>query len=89
MTIAYTLCNMYAMKRTTVFLDPALERQLKQLAQRTGKSFAQCVREAVAAYVAAPPGKRFTLPSWVGMGDSGRTDISSHVDDFLWTDPHS
>ena len=80
---------MYAMKRTTIFLDPATERRLKALAQRTGKSFAQCVREAIAAYVAQPRGRKFKLPSWVGMGDSGPSDISSHVDDFLWTDPHS
>jgi predicted transcriptional regulator len=76
------------MKRTTIFLDEALERRLKQSARRQGKSFAQCVREAVAAYVSAPRGRAATLPSWVGMGDSGRSDISSHVDDFLWTDPH-
>jgi predicted transcriptional regulator len=76
------------MKRTTVFLDEALERRLKQRARREGKSFAQCVREAVAAYVAAPPRRAGTLPSWVGMGDSGRSDIASHPDDFLWTDPH-
>lgn len=77
------------MKRTTVFLDESLERRLKQRARRDGKSFAQCVREAVAAYVATPPAVERQLPSWVGMGDSGRSDISSHVDDFLWTDPHS
>jgi predicted transcriptional regulator len=76
------------MKRTTIFLSESLERRLKQRARREGKSFAQCVREAVAAYVAAPRANRAMLPSWVGMGDSGRTDISSHVDDFLWTDPH-
>ena len=76
------------MKRTTIFLEESLERRLKQHARREGKSFAQCVREAVAAWVATPAPRPGTLPSWVGMGDSGRSDISSHVDDFLWTDPH-
>jgi hypothetical protein len=76
------------MKRTTIFLEESLERRLKQYARRQGKSFAQCVREAVAAYVATPHQRPGMLPSWVGMGDSGRSDVSGHVDDFLWTDPH-
>ena len=80
---------MYGMKRTTIFLDESLERRLKQHARREGKSFAQCVREAVAAYVAPKAPQRGRLPSITGMGDSGRSDISSHIDDFLWTDPHS
>jgi hypothetical protein len=81
------------MKRTTIFIDESLERRLKQYARRQGKSVAQCVREAVAAYVAAPAGKR-PLPSWVGMWDSGYTDTSERVDEILREtlgkkDPHS
>jgi predicted transcriptional regulator len=81
------------MKRTTIFLDESLERRLKHKARREGKSFAQCVREAVAAYVAAPTGKR-PLPSWVGMWDSGYADTSERVDEILSEtlgkkDPHS
>lgn len=77
------------MKRTTVFLDEALLKRLKRVSRAEGKSFAAVVREAVAAYLVARPasGPR-PLPSWVGMGDSGRSDISTHLDDFLWTDPH-
>ena len=71
------------MKRTTVFLDESLERRLKQRARRDGKSFAQCVREAVAAYVASPAAGQRKLPSWVGMFDSGRTDTSERVDEIL------
>lgn len=83
------------MKRTTVFLDEKLERQLKQKARRDGKSFAQCVREAVAAYVAAPVARGGReLPSWVGMYESGRTDTSERVDEIMREalgkkDPHS
>ena len=77
------------MKRTTVFLDEALLKRLKQLSRAEGKSFAAAVREAVAAYVVSRPssGPR-SLPAWVGMGDSGRSDVSAHADDFLWTDAH-
>lgn len=77
------------MKRTTVFLDEALLKRLKQVSRSEGKSFAAVVREAVAQYVASRGLKRGKLPSIAGMGNSGRSDISSHVDDFLWTDPHS
>lgn len=71
------------MKRTTVFLDESLERRLKQRARREGKSFAQCVREAVAAYVASPVPRPRGLPAWVGMFDSGHTDTSARVDEIL------
>lgn len=82
------------MKRTTVFLDEPTLRRLKQKARAEGKSFAQCVREAVAAYVAAPPRGARPLPSWVGMFNSGHTDTSERVDEILAEtlgrkDPHS
>ena len=80
---------MYGMKRTTIFIDPSLERRARQQARREGKSFAAVVREALAAYVVERVPAKGALPSWVGMGDSGRSDIASHVDDFLWTDPHN
>jgi hypothetical protein len=34
-----------------------------------------------------PQGQR-PLPSFTGIADSGETDISERVDEFLWTDPH-
>ena len=74
---------MYDMKRTTIFLDESLERRLKQKARREGKSFAQCVREAVAAYVARPASRLRQLPAWVGMFDSGHTDTSERVDEIM------
>lgn len=81
---------MYDMKRTTIFIEPSLERRLKALARREGKSFAQCVREAVAAYVAGPAGKLSRLPSFTGIASGGPPyDVSERVDEFLWKDPHS
>lgn len=72
------------MKRTTVFLDESLERRLKQRARRDGKSFAQCVREAVAAYVATPSVEPRPLPSWVGMFSGGPPhDTSERVDEII------
>lgn len=76
------------MKRTTVFLDEAMIRRATQKARAEGRSFASLVREAVAAYVAARPQGQRPLPSFTGIADSGETDISERVDEFLWTDPH-
>jgi predicted transcriptional regulator len=73
------------MKRTTIFIDEPMLRRLKQKARAEGKSFAQCVREAVAAYVApAPPGGPRPLPSWVGMFSFGPPhDTSERVDEII------
>lgn len=84
---------MYVMRRTTVFLEEALLKRARRLADRDGKSFAQVVREALAAYVAAgPAGQRdaaSALPSVAGLFDSGHTDTSERVDELLWKDPHA
>jgi len=79
---------MYVMKRTTVFLDEPLIRRAMRMARSEGRSFAALVREAVAAYVAGRPTGHRPLPSFTGIADSGETDISERVDEFLWTDPH-
>ena len=79
---------MYVVRRTTVFLDEPLIRRAMQKARSEGRSFAALVREAVAAYVAGGPKARRPLPSFTGIADSGETDVSERVDEFLWTDPH-
>lgn len=74
------------MKRTTVFLDPKVERELKRLAARRGVSFATVVREAMAAYVLVPAAR--PLPTIAGRFSSGRSDTSERVDELLWRNPH-
>jgi predicted transcriptional regulator len=75
---------MYDMKRTTIFIDETLERRLKQKARREGKSVAQCVREAVAAYVAVPLAGGRGLPSIVAMFKGGPPDDASRrVDEII------
>lgn len=86
--MSYLRCNIYDMKRTTIFLDEVLERRLKQRARREGKSFAQCVREAVAQYIARPAAGR-RLPSFFGLAGGGPPDLSQRVDEYLWKDPHA
>ena len=72
------------MTRTTVFLDEPMVRRLKQKARSEGKSFAQCVREAVAAYLAPAPNGPRPLPSFVGMFKGGKPDnASERVDEII------
>lgn len=75
------------MKRTTVFLDEKLLRQLKKLAQRRNVSFASLVREAIATYV-AEPASAGAVPSVAGRFASGAADTSERVDALLWREPH-
>ena len=77
------------MKRTTIFVPEALERDLQLYARRVGKSMAAVVREALAAYVAQrQPADR--LPSFSGAFDSGLTDTAERHEEILFAglSPH-
>src|SRR4029453_15177280 len=75
------------MKRRTIFVSESLERDLQLYARREQKAVASVVREALAEYLAA---RRPTaaLPSFTGIGRSGRRDIASRHEELLWRDPH-
>jgi len=75
------------MKRTTIFVPEALERDLQLYARKERKPVASVVREALFEYLAA---RRDTaaLPSFVGIGESGRRDIAERHEELLWNDPH-
>lgn len=75
------------MKRTTIFLDDQLIRQLRRAAELKGVSAATVVREALARYLAEPEGED-ALPSIAGKFASGHSDTSERVDELLWRDPH-
>src|SRR6185295_5514158 len=83
--------RMYAilhhMKRTTIFVPEPLERDLQLYARQANKPMAWVVREAIAEYLVT---RRTTsaLPSFTGIGDSGRSDIAERHEELLWTDPH-
>jgi len=85
--MAYKVCTIYAMKRTSVFLDKVLLRRAREFARREGKSFAAVVREALAAYIATPAQSASRLPSVAGRFASGRSDTSERVDELLWSEP--
>ena len=71
------------MKRTTIFLSEALERELQLHAAREGRSTASVVREALSDYVA----QRRTagaLPSFAGAFSSGQSDTAERHEELLF-----
>jgi len=75
------------MRRTTVFLDDALLKRLKQAARTEGRSFAAVVREALAHYLGRSRGAS-RLPPLAGAFESGHADTAERIDELLWKDPH-
>lgn len=77
----------YHMKRTTIFVPEPLERDLQLYARRENKPVASVVREALAEYLTTH-GSKSTLPSFTGIGHSGRSDVAERHEELLWTEPH-
>jgi predicted transcriptional regulator len=75
------------MKRTTVFVPEAVERELQGLARRERKPVAWFVREALTEYVAARR-PAAALPSFTGIGASGDMDTAERHEELLWNAPH-
>ncbi len=71
------------MKRTTIFVPEALERDLQLYARREGKPTAAVVREALVAYMAqrCPAAE---LPSFAAAFDSGFTDTAERHEEILF-----
>lgn len=74
------------MKRTTIFVPEPLERDLQLYARHERKPVASVVREALAEYLAARR-PASALPSFAGVGESGRSDVADRHEDLLWTAP--
>jgi hypothetical protein len=68
------------MKRTTIYLEPALEVRLKMEGLRRKQPMAELVREAVEAYLTSEP---TTGPPGAGAFASGRSDTAEHAEAVL------
>lgn len=68
------------MHRTTLYLDPELEVQLKLEAMRRGRPMAELMRDALRTYLGATP---VELPPGGGAFRSGRRDTADRVDEAL------
>jgi predicted transcriptional regulator len=67
------------MHKTTLYLDEATYRRLRQLAGVTGRTQAHVIREALEQYVF---GRRGSEPRSVGLGE-GPEDLSARADELL------
>ena len=68
------------MKRTTIYLEPALEVRLKMEGLRRKQPMAELVREAVEAYLTSEPTEG---PPGAGAFASGRTDTAERAEAVL------
>lgn len=71
------------MKRTTIFVPEAIERDLRLLAGRQRRPTAAIVREALTEYIAHRQ-SRGALPSFTGTFDSGRADTAERHEELLF-----
>lgn len=69
------------MRRTTVFVEESVERELDLIAAREGRPKAELIREALARYVAQAP--TVPAPRFVSIGGSGRSDIADRHEEIL------
>ncbi|MGQ9778120.1 MAG: ribbon-helix-helix domain-containing protein [Thermodesulfobacteriota bacterium] len=91
MHIVYEIIYMHSedklfMKRTTIFVGEELLNSLKHIANEEGISVAEAIRQALYRFVAQRqrPRKRLSI---IGIGRSGRKDISERCEELLWTSP--
>ena len=70
------------MKRTTVFADDDLLRQLREIAKRESLSVSEVTRKALHEYVTRRRPRRSRL-SLVGIGRSGRKDVAQRAEELL------
>ncbi len=71
------------MKRTTVFADEALLNEIRDLSLQENKSLAEVIREAMQEYLKKKQKRKKTL-SFIGIGDSGKKEISEKHEELLW-----
>lgn len=71
------------MKRTTIFADDALIKEFKNLSKEENRSVADMAREAMEQYVRQRRQKKKKI-SFIGIGESGRRDVSEKHEELLW-----
>jgi Ribbon-helix-helix protein, copG family len=69
------------MVKTTVYMEPEVALTLRQLAAVQGRSQAEIIRDAIAAYTS----KSAVRPRPKGLGgyESGRSDISERAEELM------
>jgi predicted transcriptional regulator len=68
------------MKKTSIYLEPWVDRDLRLIAEAEGKSKAEVIREALATRAMEAVQPRFKS---IGIVKGGPTDLSQNVDRYL------
>ena len=71
------------MKRTTIFADDYLMKELKEISKEENKSVAGVIREAMEKHVRQKRRSKRKL-SFIGISKSGKKDIAEKHEDLLW-----
>lgn len=71
------------MRRTTIFAEDDLLQELRSIAQKQKSNLSATIRKALEEYVARH-GRGRPLPSFTGVGRSGRRDVAERSEDLLW-----
>jgi hypothetical protein len=69
------------MARTTILLEEGLLLEVKQLARSQGTTTTEIIRAALKAYIGRR--QRARVPSFTGVGRSGRRSISKNAEAIL------
>lgn len=77
------------MIRTQIYLPDDLYRDLKLLANTSGRKFSELVREGAEIVVEKKTKKRKKFgEGFIGMGKGAPKDLSSKLDDYLYIEPY-
>ena len=71
------------MKRTTIFAEEELFKEIKDISKEENRSLADVIREAMENYINQKRQKKKRL-SFIGIGNSGRKDIAENHEELLW-----
>lgn len=74
------------MKRTTIKIPEALDARLRHEAERRNTTISQITREALEARLLEPSGRRRLGAA--AAGHSGRSDISTRIEEILAAEVH-
>ncbi|MBI5638836.1 MAG: CopG family transcriptional regulator [Nitrospirae bacterium] len=70
-------------KPIQVYIEPAQEQSIESLARRKGISKAEIIRMSLDKYLSELPVEDDPALGIVGLGSSGKTDISANHDAYL------
>ncbi len=71
------------MKRTTIFAEDGLMKELKEISKEENKSVSSVIREAMEGYVLQKRQSKKGL-SFIGISNSGMKDIAERHEELLW-----